>query len=204
MGDAPTTDGLRILTADEDQSTLEQTQRMLEALGHTVTAKVTVVAKLADLIALEDPDLSIVVVDNDDAHALELIEEIAEFARGPILALISAHDPGFVSRAAEHGIYGFARMNFLDEIEGAIEVAVRRHGETSRLSEQVEQLESALERRGTIERAKGILMERHGIDERAAFELLRRQARKSSRRVVELAHAVSDGHALLPGARDPQ
>jgi len=203
MGDAPTTDGLRILTADEDQSTLEQTQRMLEALGHTVTAKVTAVAKLADLIALEDPDLSIVVVDNDDAHALDLIEEIAEFARGPVIALVSAHDPSFVSRAAEHGIYGFARMNFLDEIEGAIEVAVRRHGETSRLSEQVEQLESALERRGTIERAKGILMERHGIDERAAFELLRRQARKSSRRVVELAHAVSDGHALLPGAKDP-
>jgi AmiR/NasT family two-component response regulator len=63
----------------------------------------------------------------------------------------------------------------------------------------VSQLESALERRGTIERAKGILMERHGIDERAAFELLRRQSRKSNRRVVELAHAVSDGHALLPG-----
>jgi AmiR/NasT family two-component response regulator len=204
MGDAPTTEGLRILTADEDQSTLEKTQQILEALGHTVIAKVTSVAKLADLITGEDPDLSIVVVDNDDRHALDLIEEITEFARGPIIALVSAHDPSFVSRAAEHGIYGFARMNFLDEVDGAIEVAIRRHRETSRLSEQVEQLESALERRGTIERAKGILMERHGIDERAAFELLRQQARKSSRRVVELAHAVSDGHALLPGAKDPE
>src|SRR3954453_20518723 len=100
MGDAPTRDGLRILTADEDQSTLEQTQKMLEELGHTVTAKVTTVAKLSDLIAAEDPDLSVVVVDNDDAHALNLIEEIAEFARGPIIALVSAHDPSFVSRAA--------------------------------------------------------------------------------------------------------
>ncbi|MGH2898475.1 MAG: ANTAR domain-containing protein, partial [Solirubrobacteraceae bacterium] len=58
-------------------------------------------------------------------------------------------------------------------------------------------LESALERRGAIERAKGILMERHGIDERAAFELLRQQARRSNRRVIELAHAVADGHSLL-------
>jgi response regulator NasT len=202
MGDAPTTDGLRILTADEDQSTLEKTQAILETLGHTVIAKITSVAKLGDLIALEDPDLSIVVVDNDDAHALNLIEEITEFARGPIIALVSAHDPSFVSRAAEHGIYGFARMNFLDEVDGAIEVAMRRHGETSRLSEQVEQLESALERRGTIERAKGILMERHRVDERRAFELLRQQARKSNRRVIDLALAVSDGHALLPGAGD--
>jgi AmiR/NasT family two-component response regulator len=49
-----------------------------------------------------------------------------------------------------------------------------------------------------IERAKGILMERHSVDERAAFELLRSRARASNRSVVELAHAVLDGHSLLP------
>ena len=49
-----------------------------------------------------------------------------------------------------------------------------------------------------IERAKGILMERHGADERRAFELLRDNARSNSRRVVEVAQAVVDGHALLP------
>ena len=49
-----------------------------------------------------------------------------------------------------------------------------------------------------IERAKGILMERHSADERQAFELLREQARSSSRRVVEVAQSVIDGHALLP------
>jgi response regulator NasT len=76
---------------------------------------------------------------------------------------------------------------------------MHRHADRARLTEQVEQLESALQRRGTIERAKGILMERHGVDERQAFELLRQQARRSNRRVVDLAHAVGDGHALLPG-----
>jgi response regulator NasT len=45
-------------------------------------------------------------------------------------------------------------------------------------------------------------MERHSIDERAAFELLRQHARRSNRRVIELAHAVVDGHALLPGSGD--
>jgi response regulator NasT len=41
-------------------------------------------------------------------------------------------------------------------------------------------------------------MERHSIDERRAFELLRDHARSKSRRVVDVAHAVLDGHALLP------
>lgn len=202
MGEAPTSDGLRILAADEDRTTLDETQMLLEALGHDVTAKVTRVAEVGEVIAAEDPDISIVVVDDDDGHALDLIEEMSEYARGPIVALVGEHDPGFVSRAAERGIYAFARLTFRDEVQGAIELAMRRHGETAKLTEQVEQLESALQRRGTIERAKGILMERHGVDERAAFELLRRQARSSGRRVVELAHAVNDGHALLPGARD--
>ena len=44
----------------------------------------------------------------------------------------------------------------------------------------------------------GILMERHGLDERAAFEQMRDHARGQSRRVVDVAVAVAEGHALLP------
>lgn len=41
-------------------------------------------------------------------------------------------------------------------------------------------------------------MERHEVDEAAAFGLLRDHARSQSRRVVDVAHAVAEGHALLP------
>lgn len=198
MADDTDTTSLRIFTADEDEATLRATDELLTGLGHTVTGHTVKVSGAGDLIAREDPDLSVVVVDNDDDHALDLIEEICEYARGPIIALLGAHDPSFVRSAAERGIDAFARPDFEQEVQGAIELAMKRHGDRQRLSEQVEQLESALERRGTIERAKGILMERHGVDERQAFELLRQQARRSSRRVIDLAHAVADGHALLP------
>jgi response regulator NasT len=70
------------------------------------------------------------------------------------------------------------------------------------LHEQVEQLEGALERRAVIERAKGILMERHNIDDRAAFGLLREHARSNNRSVVDVASAVAEGHALLRRARE--
>jgi AmiR/NasT family two-component response regulator len=49
-----------------------------------------------------------------------------------------------------------------------------------------------------IERAKGVLMERHGIDEEAAFEALRSDARRNNQKIVEVADAVIDGHLLLP------
>lgn len=56
-------------------------------------------------------------------------------------------------------------------VQGAIEVAMRRHDEMQALDERVSQLETALERRAIIERAKGILMERLGLDDAEAFEL---------------------------------
>ena len=150
------------------------------------------------MIVRDDPDLSVVVVHDDDDHALDLIEEITEYARGPLIVLLGSHESHFVSSAAERGIDAFARPHFHDEVQGAIELVMKRHAEKARLVEQVEQLETALERRGTIERAKGILMERHRVDERQAFELMRQQARRSNRRVVELAHSVAEGHSLLP------
>lgn len=192
------TTSLRILAADEDESTLRAIDRLLVGLGHEVTAHAVTVEQAADLIVSEDPDLSVVVVHDDDDHALDLIEEISEYARGPLIVLLGEHEAGFLRSAAERGIDAFARPQFESEVQGAIELTMKRHGELVRLSEQVEQLENALARRGTIERAKGIIMERHGVGERQAFELLRQQARRSNRRVAELAGAVADGLSLLP------
>ncbi|CAN5129831.1 response regulator [soil metagenome] len=202
MADDTNTTSLRILAADEHDETLKSIDVLLADLGHTVVAHAVTLSRVGDVIASEDPDMSVVVVDDDDEHALDLIEEMCEYARGPLIVLLGAHDASFVRSAAERGIAAFARPQFEEEVQGAIELAMKRHGDKMRLTEQVEQLESALERRGVIERAKGILMERHGVGERAAFELIREQARGSNRRVIDLAHAVADGHSLLPNRSD--
>ena len=65
------------------------------------------------------------------------------------------------------GIAGYVDSWAPEDVQAAIEVALRRHREEQRLNEKVAQLQSALERRAVIERAKGILMERHTLDERA-------------------------------------
>ena len=69
---------------------------------------------------------------------------------------------------------------------------MRRFEELEELAEQVDNLEGALRRRALVERAKGMLMERRDLDERAAFELLRSRARSSNRTLVEVAQSVLD------------
>ncbi len=192
--------GLKVLAADEDEAALQRTAELLGELGHEVTSLATDVTRASEQVAAHDPDLAVVVVHRDDEHALSLIEEIGAFATGPVIALVDGDDPAFMRRAAERGVDAYARADSRDDLQSAIEVAVRRHREAARLTEQVDQLEGALDRRAIIERAKGILMERHAADEREAFELLRTHARANNRTVVECAHAVLDGHALLPRA----
>ena len=190
--------GLRVLAADEDEAELRGTARILRELGHEVTEFAIGTAEVAEAIAREDPDLSVVVVHRDDEHALGLIDEIVSFSTGPVVALLDQEDPEFIRDAADRGIHAYARPITHEAIQSAVEVAIRRHAEHAKLTEAVGQLEGALERRAIIERAKGILMERHSADERAAFELLRAKARSTNRSVVDLAQAVLDGHSLLP------
>jgi response regulator NasT len=195
---------LRVLIADEDKDALQHLGTVLEGLGHEVTPYVVSVGEAIDLISTEDPDLAIVVVHQDDDHALALIQETVEYAAGPVIAQTRDGDVEFVARAAERGISAWIESSSPEVVQGAIEVALRRYEETARLQVKVDQLESALERRAVIERAKGILMERHGMEERAAFELLRDHARAQSRRVVDVAMTVTEGHALLPKGSGPR
>jgi AmiR/NasT family two-component response regulator len=189
---------LRVLIADEDKDALHHLAGVLEQIGHEVAPYAVAVSEAIELIATEDPDLAIVVVHQDDEHALALIAETVEYASGPVIAQTRDGDVEFVARAAERGISAWIESSTPEVVQGAIEVALRRYEEMARLQVKVDQLESALERRAVIERAKGILMERHGLDERGAFELMRDHARAQNRRVVDVAKTVDEGHALLP------
>ena len=190
---------LRILLANEREDDLKALGDVLDDLGHDVMPFAVSVGEAIELIAREDPDMAFVVIDTDDDHALALISETVEFASGPVLVSVrEAKDPQIIARAADMGITGYVDSWEPHDVQAAIEVALRRHREEERLAEKVEQLQTALERRTVIERAKGILMERHSADDRAAFELLRDHARSGGRRVVDVAQSVLDGHALLP------
>ena len=195
-------ESLRVLAADEDEQALTRTAALLERLGHEVTALAVDLRTVADRVAESDPDAAVVVVHQDDEHALDLIAEINAFSSGPVVALLDGENAEFVRRAAERGVDAVAGRHSEDALQGALELAVRRHGEVARLAEQVDQLEGALGRRAVIERAKGVLMERHGLSDRAAFELLRSHARARSRTVVDTARSVLEGETVLPAPRD--
>jgi AmiR/NasT family two-component response regulator len=191
--------GLKVLVADEDHEALDSVAKLLQTLGHEVSARAVGVAEVSREIDEDEPDVALVKLHDDDEHALELIDEIVDEAACPVIALMEVPDTQFISRAAKHGIFAYVQPVTAETVQGALDVAIRRHAELERLNTEVEVLEGAIQRRAVIERAKGILMERHSIGDRDAFEMLRSHARANNRKLVDVAGAVAEGHLLLPG-----
>ena len=183
--------GLRVLAADEDTRALDGVAAILRSLGHDVVARATSADGVSEAISEEKPDIAMIKLHSDDEHALDLIEEAIDVGGCPVVALLDREDPDFVGRAAERGIIAYAQPVDEENVKSSLEIAVRRFAELTELGDAVGQLENAIERRATIERAKGILMERHGVSEKEAFEMLRTEARSNNRRVYEVASEVS-------------
>jgi response regulator NasT len=183
-------DRLRVLIANEREDRIGRVQTVVEALGHQVIVTSTDVAAVAQLTSDARPDVALVGLGDDSEHALQLIEQIVQEAACPVIALLGGQDPRFVEEAAKRGVFAYLADGEAEQLESALGIVLRRFAE-------YHNLEGAFARRAVTERAKGILMERHGIDESAAFERLRDQARRSGRRLVDVAQSVCDSHLLL-------
>jgi AmiR/NasT family two-component response regulator len=133
--------------------------------------------------ARERPDVALVGLGKSSKHALDLIDTIVQEAACPVIVLIHAPDPAFVEEASKLGIFAYITDSDVEDWQSSIDIVLRRFTE-------YHDLEGAFGRRAVTERAKGILMERHSIDEEDAFELLRDRARSANRKLVDIATAV--------------
>jgi AmiR/NasT family two-component response regulator len=185
------TDHLRVLIANERRDRLALVAPVVIALGHEVIAREIDVQDVGPVTARERPDVALVGLGESSEHALDLIDKIVHEAACPVIILLHAPDPSFVKEASKRGVFAHISDADVEDWQGAIDIVLRRFAE-------FHDLQGAFGRRATIERAKGILMERHTIDETDAFDMLRDQSRTTNRKLLDLATAVVDGHRLLP------
>jgi AmiR/NasT family two-component response regulator len=180
---------LRVLVANERQDRLADVATLVRNLGHEVIAPQIEVTEVGPVTAREQPDVAFVGLGASSDHALELIEQIVHEAACPVVALLHAPDPGFVIEAARRGIFAYVTDGHPEEWQNSIEIVLRRFAE-------FRDLEGAFKRRVITERAKGILMERHAVDEERAFQILRDHARNTKTVLVEAAESIVDGTGL--------
>ena len=184
---------LRVLIANERPERLERVAIVVVSLGHTVIARELNVDQVGQVTRQERPDVALVGLGESPEHALEHSQIVRE-AACPVIALLGTDDPGYVSEAAKRGVFGYITDGDGPQLQGAIDIALGRFAE-------YHNLEGAFGRRAVIERAKGILMERHGANDSAAFEMLREHSHHSRRKLFDVAQALLDSHLLLSPSR---
>src|SRR5512133_993516 len=181
---------LRVLIANQRPERLELVTQLVQALGHQVIARELEVEEVGEVTRRERPDVALVGLGESSVHALELIGKIVHEAACPVIALLEQADKEFVNEAAKRGIFAYITDGDPDQLQSALDIVLRRFAE-------YHNLEGAFGRRAMIERAKGILMAIHGIDEHEAFEMLRFHSQQNGRKLIDLAEAVVHSHRLL-------
>ena len=182
---------LRVLIANETLERVELAATVVTHLGHSVVARMTAIEEVAAATVGEHPDVALVGLGQSSEHALALIEQIVGESECPVIALLSAEDREFLLQAARRGIFAYVVDADEESLRSALEIVLLRFAE-------YHGLEGAFGRRAVVERAKGMLMERHGFDEQEAFEALRAHARPLNKKIVEVAQELLAGRLQLP------
>jgi AmiR/NasT family two-component response regulator len=190
------TRSLRVLITDGAPERQDEVKKTVTALGHEVAGAGASI-DAGQTTAAELHDVALVIVGENSDKALDLIRTIVREAACPVIAILDVQDREFIDQAARLGIFSYiAHPGDLEEMQSSMDIALQRFAE-------YHALEGAFGRRAITERAKGILMDRHSIDEQQAFRLLREHARRTNRKVVDVAGSILASHRLLSSGSEP-
>ena len=151
-------------------------------------------------IAAAEPDVILLNLENPSRDMLEESFALSRAIARPIAMFVDQSDERSIAEAVDAGISAYVVDGMRKErIKPVLELAVKRFNAFARLQAELAEARSALAERKLLDRAKAILMKRRGIDEPAAYALLRKQAMDSGRRIAEIAEALVTAENLLGG-----
>lgn len=179
----------RIIIADDESLIRLDLREMLTHLGYDVIGEAGDGRVALDLARRLQPDLVIMDIKMPEVDGIAAAEELTRAKIAPVVLLTAYSDQGLVERAKDAGVVGYVVKPFREtELLPVIELCLARFAEFRSLETELGGLKEALEARKVIERAKGVLMEVHGLRESEAFHRIRKtsmDARKSMREVAE-------------------
>ena len=182
---------MRVLVAEDETIIRLDLKDLLERSGFEVCAEARDGEEAVALARSEQPDVAIMDVKMPKLDGIEAARRILDECPMPIVMLTAYGQEELVSRAVEAGVFGYLVKPFREQdLLPAIRTARARYDELSALREEAESLAEALAARKAIERAKGLLMEKEGLNEQDAFARLRKASQVSGRPLRVIADAV--------------
>jgi response regulator NasT len=186
----------KILVVDDDLVVLATLSMGLKQAGYQVF-QVGDGAAAIQVELLENPDLAILDMRMPGMSGLDVAKVLHERGRTPFIFLSAFNDDEIVKAAAESGALGYlVKPIEISRIVPAIEVAMVRHDELSKVTNNSINLMDSLNKNREIDVAIGLLMERYAIDRASAFDAMREYARCNRCKAFSVAQRLIDGERL--------
>jgi response regulator NasT len=190
--------GARVVLAEDEAIIRLDLKETLEDEGYEVVGETGRGDEAVQLVKDLGPDLAILDIKMPGLDGLTAAREITSERRAAVLILTAFSQRHLVERARDAGALAYLVKPFQrSELIPAVEVALGRFKEVKALEAEVRGLEEQLETRRLVDRAKGIIMDEHGLAEAAAFSFIQRNAMRQRVTMRVVASQVIDG-ALRP------
>ena len=189
---------LKVLIVDYDKLRSKPLKQSLIDSGFDVVAHVeNDVALHAKCLALK-PDVVIIDTDSPNRDTLENICVMSMHDPRPIVMFTHDGNKEQIKLATQAGVSAYVVGTIPSErLAPVIDAAIARFEEFKNLRNELLQAKTKLDERKVIERAKGLLMKQRGLDEDAAYEMLRSMAMKKNMKLADLSNQLLEAASLL-------
>lgn len=190
---------MRVVIAEDEAIVRLDLKETLEEEGYEVVGETGRGDEAVELVDRLKPDLAILDIKMPGKDGLEAAREIAGPRKAAVLILTAFSQRDLIEQARDAGALAYLVKPFQkSELLPAVEVALGRFREMQALDDEVESLQEQLETRRTVDRAKGVLMDKHGLTEADAFGFIQKTAMNERRSMRSVAEEVVSGQLTPP------
>ena len=190
----------RVVIAEDEAIIRLDLRETLVSQGYEVVGEAGRGDEAVELVRELQPDLVILDVKMPGLDGLSAARLIAAERLAAILVLTAFSQRELVTEARDAGALAYLVKPFQEkDLIPAIEVALARHAELVALERSVDDLQERLAARKLTDRAKGRLMDEHGLDEQTAWRFIQTSAMNGRTSIAAVAQRVLDGE-LQPGS----
>ena len=186
------------MLVDDDPVRMGLLDEALSAAGHEVIGRLLDTDDIIGAVETLSPDIVLIDVDSPSRDTLESLGQISRDRPRPIVLFAQTSDSDTIRRAMRAGVSAYVVDGMTPtRLQPVIEVAIARFEEFQSLRRELEDAKLKLADRRDVEKAKGLLMKRRGMDENAAFEQLRRLSMDRNLRLGDAARLLIAASELI-------
>jgi len=181
----------RIILAEDDSVIRMDLKEELQRQGYLVVGEVGDGESAVNLTRELRPELVVMDIRMPEMDGITAAELLTREKLAPVVLLTAFSDEELIERARNAGVVHYVTKPWRSsDLKPAIEIALSRFGEFREMEGRVKDLEDHLATRKVVEKAKGVLMQKHSFTEQEAFRRIQKASMNNRKSMKDVAEAI--------------